>query len=151
MAPSLTLVAIAPDVHGQTARAQGRCQFLHPLSGAHVCHRNSIKSDNLIIQAQLAELCWTAWGRTDGQRDRCRGNGLGHQAKATAAVCRGQLVTRSQAVGRHFSHVIKYSWLHSMEALATSSRGASITSRFWNLRLQICKWILASIPNKKVH
>lgn len=66
----LTLVAIAPDVHGQTAVLQGGCHFILPLDVVHVCRRNSINSHNLIVHTQLAKLRWTAWGG----RDRRQGN-----------------------------------------------------------------------------
>lgn len=56
----VTLVAIASDVHGQTASLQGRCHFMLPLVVVHVCHRNAIDSHNLIVHMQLAKLCWTA-------------------------------------------------------------------------------------------
>ena len=60
MASYLTLVAIAPNVHGYTAHVQGRCHFILPLGVVHVCHWNSINSHNLIIHTQLAKLRWTA-------------------------------------------------------------------------------------------
>lgn len=58
--PYLTLVAIAANVHGQTAGLQGRCYFILPLGVVHVCNWNSINSHNLIVHTQLAKLRWAA-------------------------------------------------------------------------------------------